>query len=36
MSQPIVTEQERLLEVEEEWTKLLERHKALLAMLKSK
>ncbi|KAI9477124.1 alternative splicing regulator-domain-containing protein [Zychaea mexicana] len=28
-----VSEQERLTEVEEEWTKLLERHKALLAML---
>ncbi|KAI7859656.1 alternative splicing regulator-domain-containing protein [Circinella umbellata] len=28
-----VSERERLNEVEEEWTKLLERHKALLAML---
>ncbi|KAG0191235.1 hypothetical protein DFQ28_000676 [Apophysomyces sp. BC1034] len=31
-----VTEKERLEEVEEEWTKLLDRHKALLAMLNSK
>lgn len=29
----IVTEQERLEEIEEEWTKLLERHKALLALI---
>lgn len=30
----IVTEAERLAEVEEEWTKLLDRHQAKLALLK--